>query len=134
MDTHSINLLWEKKLTVHAFFFSFIQYLVGCAPAELEIVRQIDSLEEELLKLIYHRCERNDYCSTRLILKRPSTTTPAVYHSQLAENLIQCRQETPPHNLQETPPNNQQVSPTNQSMKNSNNSDTNEVTITIVDK
>ena len=67
---------------------------------ELAIMREIDSLEEELLDMMNHKSLGGDSCDIRLILKRPSTVPLSEYHSQLMEYITLCSQQVPPHYLQ----------------------------------
>ena len=62
---------------------------------ELATMREIDSLEKELLDLMNH----GDKLDTRLTLKRPSTVTPSKYHMQLKEYISLCRHQPLAHNL-----------------------------------
>ena len=98
---------------------------------ELAIVREIDSLEKELLDVMNHTRKRLHMggdvsdVNLRLVVKRPTTVTPSEYHSQLEEYTTLCRQQLPPHDLQTA---------TDGSRKNVDHSNTDDVIITIVTK
>jgi hypothetical protein len=62
-----------------------MQYLLNHARRELALVREIDSLEEELLDMMNHNSLGGDNNScddihVRPILKRPSALSPSEYH------------------------------------------------------
>ena len=70
---------------------------------ELAIVREIDSLEEQLLDMMNQENLGGDSFDhdIRLILKRPSTMSPSKYCSQLKDYLTLCSsQQHPSHNPQ----------------------------------
>ncbi len=68
-------------------------------------MREIDSLEEELLDMMNHNSLRGDNNScddihVRPILKRPSTLSPSEYHSQLKDYVTLYSKQFPLCNLQ----------------------------------
>lgn len=92
---------------------------------ELAIVREIDSLEEELLNMMNHKSLGGDSCDIRMIFKRPSTVSLSEYHSQLKEYITLCSQQVPPHNLQTA---------TDDSRMTLDHNNTDDIIITIVTK
>lgn len=91
---------------------------------ELEIVRAIDTLEEELLDMMNSNSPGGDSCYIRLVLKRPSTVhvTPSEYHSQLKDYFSQ---QLPSHNLH---------TGTGMTMDRGHDNNTDDIIITIVTK
>jgi hypothetical protein len=85
---------------------SSIQYLLSHARRELAIVREIDSLEEELLDMLNHNGLGGDNicCDihVRPILKRPFNSSPSEYHSQLKDYITLYSRQLPPRNLRTT--------------------------------
>lgn len=69
---------------------------------ELAIVREIDSLEEQLLDMMNQEKLGGESLDRdiRPILKRPSTMSPSKYCSQLKDYLTLCSQQHPSHNPQ----------------------------------
>ena len=86
-------------------FLNTIQYLLNHTARELAIVREIDSLEKELLDVMNHNSlgSRGDHSCDDIrpiLIKRPSTLTPSEYHSQLKDCVSLYSRELPPHIIQ----------------------------------
>ena len=71
-----------------------MQYLMNQVPPDLTVVKEIDFLEEQLLRVLNQGGGGHGDPKLSLSLRRPSTLTPTEYWTLLAEYDCRCRQES----------------------------------------